>query len=100
MPAPICIPFFQEGKPFDPRVLIEDLETYEAAEEAAFKGKVIRMSVLVRARAKFLETVLGRAAGKPVTIEATVSEVQAAFFKVYRGALERDEAAPPFATAT
>ncbi len=100
MPAAISIPFFNEGKPFEPRVLIEDLETYEGKEDAAFKGKTIRMSALVRARASFLEGVLGRAAGKPVVVEATVREIQEAFFKVYRGALERDEAAPPFGTPT
>lgn len=82
MPA-VSLPFFLEGKEFDPKVFLEDLEKYEDEEAVAIKKG--RLSALVRLRQDFVAKVLGREDGCPKELRLTAAQVSDAFWAVWRG---------------
>lgn len=83
------LPFFLEGKEFEPEIYIEDLEAYDKAEREALKGG--GSADLVRARLTFLQKVLARHhKGKtPLGLKLTVNQIMTGWEAVWTSAFKR-----------
>jgi hypothetical protein len=80
----VSLPFWNEGKKFEPKLYVADLEAYEKAEAEAIRNPTAAASTLVKARIKLLEEVLGREPQGPQELKITVADAHRAFWAVWR----------------
>lgn len=89
----VILPFLNSGKPFEPTVLIEDVEDYEKKEDAArvevVPGgpRLAKSSMLLRARRDWLQKILGQTEGyekakEPLVL--TAPQITQAFWVIWK----------------
>lgn len=90
----VTLKFWNKGLPFEPRVLLADVEAYEAAEmKAAETG--LTVGKIARARADFLAAVLGRDGKQDAVLALSVPELNEAFWPIWKAATsQRDPSVP------
>jgi hypothetical protein len=88
MPKPassVSLPFFKDGKPFQPKATLDEVKAYEDSERQVLQQDVIRPSSLAEAKATLIQAVLRRELpeGERLDVSMDVRQIHDAFSAIW-----------------